>query len=86
MGSCCSNKPPRIINVGTTQAGIKGLDEILHQVKEEGLVEKEDLERELLALARDYGNYIAPSMEGAYARALLREYREYRQKEEPYAR
>lgn len=86
MGSCCSNKPPRVISVGNTQAGIKGLDEILHQVKEEGLVEKEALERELLALARDHGNYIASSMEGEYAKALLREYKEYCQKLEPHTR
>jgi hypothetical protein len=66
--------------VGTSQAGIIGLDEILNQVKgeAEGV---NDLERELLALAKDHGNYIASSAEGAYKEALLREYRDFCRKQ-----
>ena len=80
MGSCCEKPGTRIIKVGNSQAGIIGLDEILNQVKgeAEGV---NDLEHELLALAKDHGNYIASSAEGAYKEALVREYRDFCRKQ-----
>lgn len=81
MGSCCPKPAARIIKIGTSQAGIIGLDETLKKVMEEGLTEKSDLEIELLALTRDQGNYIATSVEEAYKEALMREYRSFCEKQ-----
>jgi hypothetical protein len=63
--------------VGNTQAGILGLEEIFRRVQVEGFSTDADLEKELLALAGDFGNYIAPSAEQSYKEAFLREYRKF---------
>ena len=81
MGSCCPKSTTRMIKIGASQAGIIGLDEILNKIRSEGLTEKRDLERELLALARDHGNYVASSAEEMYKEGLLREYEDFCRKE-----
>ena len=86
MGSCCPKPSTKIVKVGTSQAGVIGLDEILKKAMDEGLTEKSALENELVALARDHGNYIATSAEGVYKEALLREFREYCRQQQPPAR
>lgn len=52
-----------------------GLDEIFQMVLASGLDDDRRLATELIALARQYGNYITPSVEELYKEALLREYK-----------
>lgn len=75
MGSCCAKPIARIIKIGNSEAGILGLESILKNARTSGKTCDEELKSELLALARECGNYIAPSMEEAYKSAFLREYR-----------
>lgn len=77
MGSCCSKPESTIIRVGTLEAGILGLQQILSGAQDMGITDDEGLKRELVALARHHGNYIAPSVEPDYQVALLREYKNY---------
>lgn len=77
MGSCCAKPVSTIIKVGKSQAGIIGLEEIFKRVRAERFSSEAELAQELLALARDSGNYIAPGMEEPYKAAFLREYRKF---------
>ena len=73
--SCCSKPIATIIKVGNSEAGIRGLLQILSSAQSSGMTNEEGLNKELLALAKNNGNYIAPTMEHAYEEALLREYK-----------
>jgi hypothetical protein len=81
MGSCCAKPTTRIIKIGTSDAGIIGLEEMFKNAYTSGKTSDEELKSELLALARDSGNYIATGMEQAYEDALLREYRSFCKKQ-----
>ncbi len=82
MGSCCAKPITRVIKVGNSEAGILGLEEMFKNARTSGKTSDEELKSELLALAKDYDNYIATSMEQAYKDAFLREYRNFCQKQE----
>lgn len=71
---CCSRPIGKIIKVGQSQAGLVGLDEIFQRVLVSGLNDDHRLKEELIALARQRGNYIAPAVEELYKEALVREY------------
>ncbi len=75
---CCSKPKARIIKVGTFEAGIVGLEEILRTVSTSGITTEKDLGATLLRLARQYGNYIAPGVEELYKEALLGEFKLFR--------
>ncbi len=77
MGSCCAKPVAIMITVGKSQAGIIGLHEMFRRVRSEGHTDEAVLASELVALARDFGNYIALSSEQSYKEALLREYRKF---------
>jgi hypothetical protein len=47
-----------------------------------GKTSDQELKSELLVLARDSGNYIAPGLEQVYKDAFLREYRNFCKKHE----
>jgi hypothetical protein len=74
---CCSRPIPRIIKVAELEAGILGLDQALRNVYISGLADEEEIQRELLKWIKEFGNYITPSRENDYRKALLREYRDY---------
>lgn len=77
MGSCCAKPAAVMITVGKPQAGIIGLHEIFHHLQTEGRTDDTVIAAELVALARYFGNYIAPSAEQSYEVASLREYRKF---------
>jgi len=77
MGSCCAKPITRIIKVGNSEAGILGLEEMFRNAQTSGKTSDEELKSELLALAKDYGNYIATGMEQTYKDAFLREYQAF---------
>ena len=81
MNGCCSAPKVRVIKVGTFEAGIAGLDEMLQSSLGLRAGDKE-LQAILVEKARSFGNYIAPSAERQYADAFLRELRAYRKKME----
>jgi hypothetical protein len=76
-GSCCGKPIATIIKVGSSEAGILGLEESLHNVYVTGITDEEQIKSDLLRWIRQFGNYVATSTEGEYGKALLREYREY---------
>ncbi len=76
-GRCCSKPITRIIKVADFEAGLIGLDQALQDVAGQGLIDEEDIQRELLHRIKEFGNYISSSREGDYRKALLREYRAY---------
>jgi hypothetical protein len=76
-GSCCGKPIATIIKVGSSEAGILGLEESIHNVYATGITDEEQIKRDLLRWIRQFGNYVATSSEGEYGMALLREYREY---------
>ena len=76
-GSCCAKPITRIIKVAEFEAGILGLDQALQNVYVSGLKSEEDIQRDLLQWIKTFGNYVSPSREADYGRALLREYRTY---------
>jgi hypothetical protein len=78
MGTSCCGKPiATIIKVADFEAGIVGLENALHNVYVTGLDNDEELMNDLLKWVKDSGNYISPSREADYRKALLREYRAY---------
>ena len=79
--SCCSTPIGRIIRVGSFEAGIIGLDEMLKRVATAAPANEEELKKQLLLMAREYGNYIGPGAEVLYKEALLRELRIYSKKQ-----
>jgi hypothetical protein len=76
-GSCCAKPITTIIRVAEFEAGIIGLDQALRNVYVSGLGGEEEIQRDLLKWIKEFGNYITPSREGDYRKALLREYRVY---------
>jgi len=78
MGRACCAKPiARIIKVAEFEAGLIGLDQALRLVYTRRLANEEGVQRDLLKWIKEFGNYISPSREDDYRKALLREYREY---------
>jgi hypothetical protein len=75
--ACCAKPNVRIINVENIEAGLLGLDQALQNVYISGLVDGEEIQRALLKWIMEFGNYVAPSRESDYGKALLREYQKY---------
>ena len=75
--ACCPKPNVRIIKVAEFEAGLVGLNQALRNVYNSGNVNEEEIQRDLLKWIKEFGNYITPSREGDYRKALLREYREY---------
>ncbi len=76
-GSCCAKPVAKIIKVGEIETGIMGLEIALRNAYLLGLTDEEQAKQELLAMIREFGNYVSPSREEAYKEALLREYRKF---------
>ncbi len=76
-GACCSKPITRVIKVADFDAGLIGLDQALELVYAQGLKDEEAIQRELLRRIKEFGNYLSPSREDDYGKALLREYRMY---------
>ncbi len=75
--SCCGRPAVTIIRVADFEAGIAGLESAFLNVYVSGVEKEEELMNGLLREVRALGNYIAPSREDEYRRALLREYRAF---------
>jgi hypothetical protein len=73
--SCCGRPVATIIRVADFDAGIMGLENAFLNVYRCGVEKEEELMNELLKEVRAQGNYISPSREDEYKKALLREYR-----------
>ncbi len=71
----------RLVQIGSAAIGLVGLDEVLAELRSEGRPPDESVADELLARVRRH-NYISPAAEGEYARALLREFRAFCQRQE----
>ncbi len=78
--ACCQKTLAKIIKVGTFEAGIVGLDEIVTRLSASEWSDDKELGIQLLAEARKYGNYIAPAVEELYRAALLREFKVFGKK------
>jgi hypothetical protein len=65
----------RIIKVAEFEAGLVGLHQALRNVYISGTVNEDEIQRALLKWIKEFGNYITPSTENDYMKALLREYR-----------
>ena len=76
-GACCSKPITRIIKVAELEVGLIGLDQALQNVLAQGLMDEEEIQWELLRQIKEFGNYLSPSREDDYRRALVREYRAY---------
>ena len=76
-GACCAKPIAKIIKVADLEVGITGLKQALHNVCVSGRVDEEEIQCDLLKWIKELGNYVTPSMEDDYKKALLREYREY---------
>jgi hypothetical protein len=63
--------------VGELEVGFLGLDQALQNVLAQGLADEEEIQRELLRQIKEFGNYLSPSREEDYRKALVREYRAY---------
>lgn len=75
MSSRCCVKPiATIIKVGTSEAGIIGLDVALRNVFISGVIDEEQIKIALLQSVKELGNYITPGTESIYKEALLREF------------
>jgi len=76
-GSCCAKPIARTIKIADFEAGLMGLDQAILNVYVAGMKSDEEIQKELLKWVRDFGNYVTPSREEDYKRALLREYKSY---------
>ncbi len=79
-GACCQKPLVTIINVGTFEAGIVGLGEIMKRMAVSEWSDDQELGNQLLAEVRKYGNFIAPAVEELYRIALLREFKHFVEK------
>ncbi len=75
---CCTVKGIRIITVGSSKAGVIGLEQVLEETLRRGcLPDQKGLKEDLVTAVRAQGNYVAPSSEEAYGDALAAAYRDY---------
>jgi len=74
---CCAAAPARMIKKLTmpngSQVGIVNLENILKEVADLKLADDSAIKKELLQRVKIY-NYVAPSAEADYSKALLNEY------------
>jgi len=75
--SCCTKPVARIIKVAEFEVGLVGLDQALRNVYTSGATDEEQIKRDLLQWAREFGNYISPVNEFEYKQALMNEYRKF---------
>ncbi len=66
----------KIIQVGGNRIGIVGLDEIIGEIREQGIQEDDLIKKELVQRVRKK-NYIPAPAEKEYEVALLHEYRKF---------
>lgn len=78
--TCCAKPVARIIKIGDVEAGLMGLDDAFRNVLAANIGNEDELARTLLAWLRKCGNYVAPSREEEYKKALLREYKAFEEK------
>jgi hypothetical protein len=75
---CCAAAAARMIKKlalpGGLQVGISNLENILKEVADLKLVDNKAIKKELLKRVKIY-NYVAPSAEADYSKALLKEYK-----------
>jgi hypothetical protein len=75
---CCAAAAARMVKKLTladgSQVGILNLEDILKEVANLKLVDNEAIKKELLQRVKIY-NYVAPSAEADYSKALLKEYK-----------
>jgi hypothetical protein len=80
---CCAAAAARMIKklvLPGGEVGIVNLESILKEVADLKLVDNEAIKKELLQRVKIY-NYVAPSAEADYSKALLKEYkRQYGQR------
>jgi len=81
-GSCCAKPITRTIRVADFEAGLIGLDQAILNVYIAGVTSDEEIKKGLLKWVKDFGNYVTPSREEDYKRALLREYKAYAEQSE----
>ena len=62
------------IRVGGARIGLRGLEDALKELCSKGIKDQEELKRALVKEIRKRQNYIAPSLEVEYEKALFREY------------
>jgi predicted RecB family endonuclease len=75
---CCAAAAARMIKklaLPGGEVGIVNLDNILKEVADLKLVDNEAIKKELLQRVKIY-NYLAPSAEADYSKALLKEYKQ----------
>jgi hypothetical protein len=75
--ACCAKPIATIIQVGDFLAGIVGLEKAIQNVYILRLTDEQQIKNDLLQRVRDFGNYVTPSTEEDYKRALFREYKLY---------
>lgn len=74
---CCAAAAARMIKklaLPSGEVGIVNLEGILKEVADLKLVDNEAIKKELLQRVKIY-NYVAPSAEADYSKALLKEYK-----------
>lgn len=72
---CCTKPHTTIIKVGSFEAGILDFDAIMREVAASEWSDEHDLATQLLAKAREHGNYVSPATEEPYREALMREFK-----------
>jgi hypothetical protein len=72
---CCQKPLTKIINVVTFGGGIVGFEDIMKDLAKAEWSGERELATQLLAKARERGNYVAHATEEPYKVALLREFR-----------
>ncbi len=77
MPACCAKPVAKIIKVGEIETGIMGLEIALRNAHLLGIEDEELAKQELLAMIREFGNYVSPSREEDYKQALLHEYKNF---------
>lgn len=65
------------IRINNARIGLRDLKDALREVRLKGIKDEEELKRALVEEIRKRKNYIAPSAEAEYKKALFREYRRF---------
>jgi hypothetical protein len=74
--ACCARPAAKVIGIGGANVSLVGVEQACRNVYISG-VEEEEIQHDLLAWIRDFGNVVVTGKEREYMCALMQQYRAY---------
>jgi hypothetical protein len=75
--ACCARPAAKVISIGGANVSLVGVEHACRNVYVSGVEDEEEIQHDLLAWIRDFGNVVVSGKEREYMCALMQQYRAY---------